>query len=229
MTPLVQLTDVSKIYDTGPPALHGVSLSIHPGEALAVMGPSGSGKSTLLNLAAGLDRVTSGSVAVAGRDLTRLGEHALARFRRAHVGVIFQFFNLLENLTVRENIALPARLAGASGRAARHRVQELLERLGIDAVGDRYPPVLSGGERQRVAIARALVNQPALVLADEPTGALDTRTGAQVLDLLADLHRGGQTLVLVTHDPRLAVRCATRLVRLVDGAVVEDSTVEVRR
>ncbi len=229
MTALVQLTDVSKIYDTGPPALQGVSLSIHPGEALAVMGPSGSGKSTLLNLAAGLDRVTSGSVAVAGRDLTRLGEHALARFRRAHVGVIFQFFNLLENLTVRENVALPARLAGASGPAARHRVQELLERLGIDALGDRYPAVLSGGDRQRVAIARALVNQPALLLADEPTGALDTRTGAHVLDLLADLHRGGQTLVLVTHDPRLAVRCATRLVRLVDGAVVEDSTVEVRR
>ncbi len=229
MTALVQLTDVSKIYDTGPPALQGVSLSIHPGEALAVMGPSGSGKSTLLNLAAGLDRVTSGSVAVAGRDLTRLGEHALARFRRAHVGVIFQFFNLLENLTVRENVALPARLAGASRHAARHRVQELLERLGIDALGDRYPAVLSGGERQRVAIARALVNQPALLLADEPTGALDTRTGAHVLDLLADLHRGGQTLVLVTHDPRLAVRCATRLVRLVDGAVVEDSTVEVRR
>ena len=225
----MQLTDVSKTYDSGPPALAHVSLSVCSGDALAVMGPSGSGKSTLLNLVAGLDRASSGTVVVGGTDLNRLGETALARFRRAQVGIIFQFFNLLENLTVRENVRLPVQLAGVSGRAADHQVQDLLERLGIDSLGDRYPTALSGGERQRVAIARALVNRPALLLADEPTGALDTRTGNHVLELLTDLNRAGQTLVLVTHDSRLARRCATRLVRLLDGAVSRDSETEVDR
>src|SRR5499427_8225504 len=184
MEALVQLSGVTKRYDGGAAAVDEVSLQIGAGEVAAVMGPSGSGKSTLLNLVAGLDRPTAGTVTVAGRRVDTLGEAALARFRARHVGIIFQFFNLLDDLTVEDNVLLPAQLAGASRRQARVRAAELLARMGIDQHRDDYPARLSGGQRQRVAIARALVNSPELLLADEPTGALDTATGQEIGRLL---------------------------------------------
>ena len=217
---VIRLDGVTKAYQAGaPPALAEVSLSVAAGEVAAVMGPSGSGKSTLLNLVAGLDRPTAGTVTVAGRRVDTLGEAALARFRARHVGIIFQFFNLLDDLTVEDNVLLPAQLAGASRRRARTRAGELLERMGIERHRDEYPARLSGGQRQRVAIARALVNSPELLLADEPTGALDTAAGQQIGGLLRELNAAGQTLVLVTHDPELARQYAARTVRLVDGQV----------
>jgi putative ABC transport system ATP-binding protein len=217
---VIRLDGVTKAYQAGvPPALAEVSLSVAAGEVAAVMGPSGSGKSTLLNLVAGLDRPTAGTVTVAGRRVDTLGEAALARFRARHVGIIFQFFNLLDDLTVEDNVLLPAQLAGASRRRARTRAGELLERMGIERHRDEYPARLSGGQRQRVAIARALVNSPELLLADEPTGALDSAAGQQIGRLLRELNAAGQTLVLVTHDPALARQYAARTVRLVDGQV----------
>jgi len=215
---VIRLDGVTKTYQTGaPPALADLSLDVATGEVAAVMGPSGSGKSTLLNLVAGLDRPTSGTITVAGRRIDSLSESALARFRARHVGIIFQFFNLLDDLTVQDNVLLPAQLAGASRRTARARAGELLERMGIERHRDDYPARLSGGQRQRVAIARALVNSPDLLLADEPTGALDTATGLAIGRLLQELNADGQTLVLVTHDPALAERYAARTVRLLDG------------
>jgi len=215
---VIRLDGVTKTYQTGaPPALADLSLDVATGEVAAVMGPSGSGKSTLLNLVAGLDRPTSGTITVAGRRIDSLSESALARFRARHVGIIFQFFNLLDDLTVQDNVLLPAQLAGASRRTARARAGELLERMGIEQHRDDYPARLSGGQRQRVAIARALVNSPDLLLADEPTGALDTATGLAIGRLLQELNADGQTLVLVTHDPALAERYAARTVRLLDG------------
>jgi putative ABC transport system ATP-binding protein len=220
MNELVRLDDVTKVYHGGiTGALNGVSLTVQKGEFTAVMGPSGSGKSTLLNLVAGLDAPTSGRVSVAGTDLGRLGEGSLARFRRDHIGFVFQFFHLLPNLTAMENVLIPAQLRGNGSTA---RARELLGQLGIGEVGERYPARMSGGQQQRVAIARALVNRPTVLLADEPTGALDTRTGEQVMDLLGRLHRDGQTIVLVTHDARLASRHATRVVSVMDGEIVDD-------
>jgi putative ABC transport system ATP-binding protein len=217
---VIRLEGVTKSYQAGsPPALADVSMDVAAGEVVAVMGPSGSGKSTLLNLVAGLDRPTTGRVTVAGRRIDSLGEGALARFRARHVGIIFQFFNLLDDLTVEDNVLLPAQLAGASRRQARARAGELLERMGIGQHRDAYPARLSGGQRQRVAIARALVNSPELLLADEPTGALDTAAGQEIGRLLRELNTAGQTLVLVTHDPGLAQRYAARTVLLVDGQV----------
>jgi putative ABC transport system ATP-binding protein len=222
MDELVSLTQVSKIYNGGRshPALDSVSLGIQAGKVTAVMGPSGSGKSTLLNLVAGLDRPTQGTIIVDGIELGRLNEAALARFRRARVGIIFQFFNLLNNLTALDNVLIPAQLAGMNRTTAGKRAADLLDRLGINGLRDQYPARLSGGERQRVAIARALINQPPLLLADEPTGALDRKTGDQVLAILTDLNRAGQTIVLVTHDSRLADACASRVVSLIDGTLV---------
>jgi len=220
MMDVVRVTAVTKRYERhGPAALDGVSLSVAPGEAVAVTGPSGSGKSTLLGLIAGLDRPTGGQVEVDGENLGRLSETALARFRRARVGIVFQFFNLLDDLTVRDNVVLPAQWAGMPATRARARADELLQALGIAPRAGNYPARLSGGERQRVAIARALVNRPALLLADEPTGAVDAATGVTVARILRDLTRDGQTLLLVTHDADLARRCARRTVTLVDGRV----------
>jgi putative ABC transport system ATP-binding protein len=222
MSDLVRLRAVGKQYESaGPPALDRVDLTVTPGEALAVMGPSGSGKSTLLNLIAGLDRPTSGEVEVAGAVLNRLSEKALARFRRANLGIVFQFFHLLEDLTARDNVLFPAQLIGAPKRAARSRADELLESLGLASRADAYPARLSGGERQRVAVARALINEPPLLLADEPTGAVDAAAGEQIMQILRDLSRGGQTILLVTHDPDLAHRCATRTVEVRDGRLAE--------
>jgi putative ABC transport system ATP-binding protein len=220
MGQLVRLSAAGKQYESaGPPALDGVDLAVEPGESVAVMGPSGSGKSTLLNLVAGLDRPTSGQIEVAGTVLNRLSETALARFRRRHIGIVFQFFHLLDDLTARDNVLLPAQLAGLSRRQARARADELLGILGIGPKADSYPARLSGGERQRVAIARAMVNRPPLLLADEPTGAVDAATGASVAELFRDLNRDGQTVLLVTHDANLAARCATRMVEVRDGRI----------
>jgi putative ABC transport system ATP-binding protein len=217
---VIRLDGVTKTYQAGaPPALAGVSMSVAAGEVVAVMGPSGSGKSTLLNLIAGLDRPSAGTVTVAGRRIDSLGEGALARFRSRHIGIIFQFFNLLDDLTVQDNVLLPAQLGGASRRRARARARELLERLAIEQHQNAYPARLSGGQRQRVAIARALVNSPEVLLADEPTGALDTATGHDIGRLLRELNAGGQTLVLVTHDAALAEQYAARTVHIVDGRV----------
>jgi len=215
---------VTKRYDNdGQPAVDDVSLEIAPGEAVAVMGPSGSGKSTLLNLIAGLDRPTTGTVTVAGEQVDKLSETGLARFRRRRIGMIFQFFNLLDDLTVEDNVLLPAQLSGLRRGQARARAGELLAALRIDRYRDAYPGRLSGGERQRVAIARALVNRPELLLADEPTGALDTATGEEIGQLLRDLNASGQSLILVTHNPDLAARYARRTVQLVDGRITSDA------
>ena len=225
MSELVRLTEVTKVYQGGVTgALSGVSLAIEQGEFTAIMGPSGSGKSTLLNLIAGLDRPSSGSVVVGGTDLGRLGEAGLARFRRDRVGFVFQFFHLLPNLTALENVLIPAQLK--SRTSAETVGRRLLSQLGIDDVADRYPAKLSGGQQQRVAIARALINQPNLLLADEPTGALDTKSGDQVMTLLAQLHEHGQTIVLVTHDAKLATRYAARVISIIDGSVVDDARLE---
>ncbi|MBW4718494.1 ABC transporter ATP-binding protein [Saccharothrix obliqua] len=221
-TPVIELRDVSRRYDGGPPALKDASLTVAPGEAVAVLGPSGSGKSTLLNLIAGLDRPDSGTVTVAGTRVDRLGEAAAARYRRDSVGMVFQFFNLLDDLTVADNVALPALLAGRSRAEARRRGAELLGALGVERHADAYPGRLSGGERQRVAVARALVNRPALLLADEPTGALDSAAGEEVGKLLTELNADGQTIVLVTHDLDLARSCTGRTIRIADGRVAED-------
>ena len=230
MDALVQLSDVTKRYDhDGAAAVAHVSLEVAPGEAVAVMGPSGSGKSTLLNLIAGLDRPTSGTIVVGGERVDALSETGLARFRRRHVGMIFQFFNLLDDLTVLDNVLLPAQLAGVRRTDATARAGELLAALRISQHQHAYPARLSGGERQRVAIARALVNRPALLLADEPTGALDTEAGDQIGNVLLDLNRAGQTLLLVTHNPQLAARYASRTVQLVDGTIAADVMNGARR
>ncbi len=220
MDALLQLNDVTKRYDgSGQPAVDGITLEIAPGEAVAVMGPSGSGKSTLLNLIAGLDRPTNGTITVAGQRIDRLTETGMARCRRGQIGMIFQFFNLLDDLTVADNVLLPAQLAGMPRSQARERARELLAALHIEGHRDAYPGRLSGGERQRVAIARALVNRPGVLLADEPTGALDTATGEEIGQLLLELNRSGQTLVMVTHNPDLAARYTRRTVHLLDGRI----------
>ncbi|KUL31934.1 ABC transporter ATP-binding protein [Actinoplanes awajinensis] len=223
--PVVRLDGVRKEYGETA-ALDGVSLEIYPGEAVAVMGPSGCGKSTLLNMIAGLDRPTAGTVEVHGERLDTMTETGLALFRRHHLGMIFQFFNLLDDLPALDNVALAAQLTGSKAGPARERALELLGELGIADRRNVYPAALSGGERQRVAVARALMNRPALLLADEPTGALDSKAGDQVMDLLLDLNQIGQTLLIVTHDERLAHRCASRLVELGDGKVVRESALE---
>ena len=229
MDTLVQLINVTKQYDGGAPAVANVSLEVGRGESVAIMGPSGSGKSTLLNLIAGLDRPASGEVWVGGERVDTLSETGLARFRRRQVGMIFQFFNLLDDMTVVDNVLLPAQLAGLPAAKARERADELLAALRIGPHRNAYPARLSGGERQRVAIARALVNRPALLLADEPTGALDTATGEEIGELLLDLNSSGQTLILVTHNPDLAARYTRRVIEIVDGRMASDAVTGARR
>ena len=231
MDGLVELTDVSRVFNAGSRtvALDRVTIRVAPGEFTAIMGASGSGKSTLLNLVAGLDRATSGRVVVDGHDLTTANETELARYRRSRVGFIFQFFNLLSNLSVLDNVMVPAELAGMRRSLAKERARELLVDLGIADVDRAYPATLSGGQQQRVAIARALINRPTLVLADEPTGALDSRAGDQVMQLLDGLNERGQTILLVTHDVKLATGHGRRVLTLRDGAVVDDALIEPRR
>jgi putative ABC transport system ATP-binding protein len=223
MDALVQLEYVTKRYDNRTaPAVADVNLAIGAGEAVAIMGPSGSGKSTLLNLVAGMDRPTSGTVRVGDQQVDTLSEAAVARFRRRHVGMIFQFFNLLDDMTVIDNVLLPAQLAGVRSSAARRRAEELLVTLRIAHRRDAYPARLSGGERQRVAIARALVNRPTVLLADEPTGAVDSATGAEIGELLLELNSSGQTLILVTHNAELAAQYTDRVIGLADGRLASD-------
>jgi putative ABC transport system ATP-binding protein len=229
MENLVQLENVTKRYDGAPvAAVDEVSLQLGAGEAVAIMGPSGSGKSTLLNLIAGMDRPTSGAVRVGGDRVDQLSEAGAARFRRRQVGMIFQFFNLLDDMTVIDNVLLPAQLAGVKSSQARLRAEELIDALQIGHRRDAYPARLSGGERQRVAIARALINQPSLLLADEPTGAVDTATGDEIGRLLLDLNTGGQTLIVVTHSPELARRYARRVIHIADGRIASDTPVADR-
>ncbi|HLW96686.1 MAG TPA: ABC transporter ATP-binding protein [Solirubrobacteraceae bacterium] len=224
MDTLIRLNAVTKLYDgDSRPAVDGVSLEIAAGEAVAIMGPSGCGKSTLLNVIAGLDRPTSGTVTVAGERIDGLSETGAARFRRQTIGMIFQFFNLLDDMTVIDNVLLPAQLGGVRAASARARADELLATLHIERRRDSFPGRLSGGERQRVAIARALINDPTVLLADEPTGALDSATGEEIGELLLDLHRLGLTMVLVTHNPGLARRYASRTLTMADGRI--DSSV----
>jgi putative ABC transport system ATP-binding protein len=226
MNNLVQLADVTKRYDNdAAPAVAHVTMTVAQGEAVSIMGPSGSGKSTLLNLIAGLDRPTSGSVTVGGRRIDQLSETGVARFRRHEVGMIFQFFNLLDDMTVADNILLPAQLAGMKTRQARTRTTELLAALRIEQHANAYPARLSGGQRQRVAIARALVNRPPLLIADEPTGALDSATGEEIGELLLDLNQSGQTLILVTHNPDLAARYTQRVIQIADGRLTTSTSI----
>ena len=199
-------------------ALRGVDLHIDRGDFVALMGPSGCGKSTLLNLVAGLDMPDEGEISVAGEPVTGRGEDDLARLRRRHIGLVFQFFNLLEGMTVLENVTLPAVIAGRRRKMAETRARDLLDLLGISDKAGAVPGVLSGGQRQRLAIARALANEPTLLLADEPTGALDSAGGEEIIELLRRLHAGGQTIVMVTHDPGVAA-AAGRLVRMRDGRI----------
>jgi putative ABC transport system ATP-binding protein len=199
-------------------ALRGVDLVVAEGEFVAIMGPSGCGKSTLLNLVAGLETPDDGRINLAGEALDGLGEDHLARIRRRHVGIVFQFFNLLEGMTVLENVALPAVIAGRSRRAAESRGRDLLDLLGIAHKASVTPATLSGGQRQRLAIARALANDPTLLLADEPTGSLDSEGSREVIELLRRLHAGGQTILMVTHNSEVAA-AASRVVGMRDGRV----------
>ena len=201
-------------------ALRGVDVTVKQGEFVAVMGPSGCGKSTLLNLIAGLDTADEGTITVAGDDVTGRSEDDLARMRRRHIGIVFQFFNLLDGMSVLENVALPAIVAGVKRRPAETRARDLLDLLGLSDKAKAAPGVLSGGQRQRLAIARALANEPTLLLADEPTGALDSEGGQEVMELFHRLHTGGQTIILVTHADDVAAT-AERLVRMRDGRVVD--------
>lgn len=226
--PIVALAGVTRRYHSGRRefvALDEVSLEITAGEWVAIVGPSGSGKSTLINLIAGIDSADEGEVKVAGQRLNGLSENQLAAWRGREVGIVFQFFQLMPTLTVLENVMLPMDLAG-KGRRRHERATELLARVGIAALASNLPSELSGGEQQRAAIARALANTPSLLLADEPTGNLDSATGARIVDLLDDVWQGGTTIVMVTHDPGVAER-ATRTITMRDGRIVTDSAAVV--
>jgi putative ABC transport system ATP-binding protein len=221
--PAIALRDVRKVHGEGEGAvvaLDGISIELSAGSFTAIMGPSGSGKSTFLHVAAGLDRPTSGRVRIGDIDLAGLSERRLTILRRERIGFVFQAFNLISDLNVQDNIDVPLRYRGFNGAERRRRIQQSLERVGLSARSRHYPAELSGGQQQRVAIARALAGSPRLLLADEPTGNLDTQMARGVMDLIEELHRDGATIVMVTHDPELAVR-AQREVHIVDGQVVD--------
>jgi putative ABC transport system ATP-binding protein len=222
---MIRLEHVSRSYGSGSQAVAAVrdiSLEIQPGSFVAVVGASGSGKSTLLNLMGALDRPSSGRVLLEDRDLSTLSDAARTRLRRTHIGFVFQFFNLLPTLTALENVALPARLARQTGKATTQRAEQLLDRMGLSERRRHRPDQLSGGEMQRVAIARALMMDPPLMLADEPTGNLDSSTGNTILELLRGAVDAHRTLVLITHDPAIAQR-AQRVVTMADGQLSSDA------
>jgi len=221
---LIQLRDVVKVYQMGRKefvALKGVTLEIYAAEFVSIVGPSGSGKSTILNMITGIAKPTSGRVWVGGVAIDRLSENELARWRRDNVGIVFQFFQLLPTLTALENVVLPLDLMGkVKGKEKQKWALECLARVGLESHAHHLPSELSGGEQQRVAIARALANDPPILIADEPTGNLDSAAGEAVVQLLADLHRQGKTVILITHDRSLAGQ-AGRIVQVLDGRVVE--------
>jgi ABC-type lipoprotein export system ATPase subunit len=222
---VLQARGLSKAFGRGEGlvrAVDEVDLEVCAGETIAVMGPSGCGKSTLLHLLGGLERASGGEIVLAGSRLDQMGERALARLRRTAIGFVFQAFHLIDELTARENVELPALLAGRSPRAAKRQAIDLLERVGLADRATFLPAALSGGQRQRVAIARALSNDPLVVLADEPTGNLDSAATLEVLRLFDSLHTAGQTMVIVTHDPRVAAT-ADRLISMRDGAFVDET------
>ena len=226
MEPVIVTRDLTREYEGGVRALGGVDVSIDEGEFVAVTGPSGCGKSTLLNLLGGLDRPTAGEIELGGRRVDGFSEARWAHVRRDELGFVFQFFNLIGNLSVADNVELPGLLAGLSAREARVRRGELLTSLGIADHADASPTRLSGGQQQRVAIARALINRPKVLLADEPTGALDSASAREVMAVLREAHdTRGQTIVLVTHDARVAAR-ADRVLALRDGAVAHETRLE---
>lgn len=222
--PALQTADVCRHYQMGGSlirAVDGISLEVEPGEFVALLGQSGSGKSTLLNLLAGLDRPTSGSVLVHGRDLAKMSSEDLARYRRNDVGMVFQSFHLIPSMKVTENVELPMRFAEVEREQRGERVRESLERVGLGKRMEHRPSELSGGEQQRVSLARALANRPSLLLADEPTGNLDSRTGEDILNLIRDVSLSlGMTVVMVTHERALAERFAQRLIFLADGKLL---------
>jgi putative ABC transport system ATP-binding protein len=219
-----RLSGVVKAYPMGNRqyiALRGVSLTLYAGEFTAVVGPSGSGKSTILNMITGIDRPTTGEVVMAGMPLHLMSENELARWRGANVGIVFQFFQLLPTLTALENVMLPMDFLNSYGSKRRSRAAALLELVGLKARANNLPSELSGGEQQRVAIARALANDPPILIADEPTGNLDTATGEKIMDLLENLSHAGKSVIFVTHDVSLAAR-AHRIIRVQDGNIVAD-------
>jgi putative ABC transport system ATP-binding protein len=220
----IDLRDIHKTYENGPmkvPVLHGLTFNIAAGEYVAIMGPSGSGKSTLMNLIGCLDRPTSGTYVLDGIDVSKLDDNALAEVRLKKLGFIFQGFNLLARTDARKNVALPLFYAGVSGRERNRRAEAALEEVGLADRGHHAPNQLSGGQQQRVAIARALINDPAVLLADEPTGNLDSKTSEDIMALFSKLHESGRTIIMVTHDEAVA-RNAKRVIRLLDGLVVSD-------
>ncbi|HUI66683.1 MAG TPA: ABC transporter ATP-binding protein [Nitrospirota bacterium] len=222
---MIELKNVSRLYAHGTKkiqALHAITLNIKAGEFLAVMGPSGSGKSTLLNIIGGLDQPSSGEIFIDNRPLHGISDDELTLIRRRRVGFIFQFFNLLPILTAVENVSLPLLLEGIPFPKVKPKAESLLRKVGLGERTGHRPEQLSGGEMQRVAIARALIASPAVLLADEPTGNLDSRTSAEILRLLKDLHTEGQTIVMVTHDSKAAA-CGTRIITLRDGSISEDT------
>ncbi len=222
--PFIRIKELKKHYQMGGQivrALDGVDLDIDSHTFTVVMGPSGSGKSTLLYLLGGLDRVTSGEIAIDGQRLDQMDENTLALFRRRTMGFVFQSFNLISSMSALENVSFPMQFAGASTKRRSEQARSLLDQVGLANRADHRPTELSGGQQQRVAIARALVNNPGLILADEPTGNLDTSSGAAVMQLLSDLHKSGRAVLVVTHDPRMT-RFATHQIFLLDGRIVSE-------
>jgi putative ABC transport system ATP-binding protein len=227
--PFIQVSGLRKTFSMGRETVHalaGVDLALDLNTFVAIVGPSGSGKSTLMYLLGGLDRPTSGSITVGGQDLNSLDENALAQYRRRTVGFVFQSFNLISSMTALDNVVFPMRFRRLPQKQRRERGLQLLQQVGLEDRAYHRPTELSGGQQQRVAIARALVNSPSLILADEPTGNLDTQSGLAIMQVLADLHRQGRTVLVVTHDPRIG-NFATQTIRILDGRIMDGEAPEV--